>query len=143
MIASIETPLALFQNPVKVLRFDPAVLAHRTLVLVRKFSMPLLGILPHGKALWVIGSPMMEIGCIERIEGAERLGINDAVRLDLLLKDRPHRLGSGVGDDGGVTLPAPLQSPKTTTLPAAPRLRLPLRTPPKPLSSASPSPQSR
>jgi hypothetical protein len=28
-------------------------------------------------------------------------------------------------------------------LPAAPRLRLPLRTPPKPLSSASPSPQSQ
>ena len=85
---------------------------------------------------------MIEIGYIERIVGAERIGINDAVRLDLLLEDRPQRLGSGVGDDGGVKLPAPLSKPETTTLPAAPRPRLPLRTPPKSLSSVSTSPQS-
>jgi hypothetical protein len=54
----------------------------------------------------------MAIGYIERIVGAERIGINDAVRLDLLLKDRPQRLGSGVGDDGGVTFPAPLSKPE-------------------------------
>ena len=68
MTASIETPLALFQKPVKVLRFDPVVLAHLTL----------------GEALGVIDSPMMKIGHIERIVGAKRIGIHDAVRLNLL-----------------------------------------------------------
>ncbi len=55
---------------------------------------------------------MTEIGYIGRIVGAGRLGINDAVRLDLLLKDRPQRLGSGVGDDGGVNLSVPLSKPE-------------------------------
>ncbi len=55
---------------------------------------------------------MMQSGCIEHIEGAECIGINDAVGLGLLLKDRPQRLGSGVGDDGGITLPAPLSKPE-------------------------------
>ena len=86
---------------------------------------------------------MTEIGYIGRIVGAERLGINDAVRLDLLLKDRPQRLGSGVGDDGGITLPAPLSKPEDDHVaccaaaslalahtPEAPLIRLPLATEP-------------
>ena len=86
---------------------------------------------------------MTEIGYIGRIVGAGRLGINDAVRLDLLLKDRPQRLGSGVGDDGGITLPAPLSKPEDDHVaccaaaslalahtPEAPLIRLPLATEP-------------
>ena len=50
MTASIETPLALFQKPVKVLRFDPVVLAHLTLGLVPKILDAVDVILPHGEA---------------------------------------------------------------------------------------------
>ena len=58
---------------------------------------------------------MMESGYIKRIVGAvgaERIGINDAVRLDLLLNDRQQRLGSGVGDGGGINLTAPVLKPE-------------------------------
>ena len=51
MTASIETPLALFQKPVKVLWFDPAVLVHLTLGLVPKILDAVDGIPPHGEAL--------------------------------------------------------------------------------------------
>ncbi len=81
--------------------------------------------------LGVIDSHVAEIAHVESIVGLERIGIDDTVGLDLLLYDRQESSCSGVWNDGRVDLPPLLSRPKTATLPAAPRPRLPLRRPPK------------
>ena len=73
---------------------------------------------------------VVELGDVEDVIGGIRVGIDNRIRNDLLPDDGKERVFADVGDTVW-TVPPRLRMPKTGTLPAAPRPRLPLPTPPK------------
>ena len=87
-----------------------------------------------GEELGMVDSHVAEVAHVEGIVGLERIGIDDTVGLHLLLDNRENRRRAGVGDDGGVDLPAPLEqaedrdlaSGSTTTLALAPASKVAL-----------------
>lgn len=59
--------------------------------------------------LGVVDSHVAEVAHVESIVSLERISIDDTVGLNLLLYDRQESSRSGVGNDGSVDLPAPLE----------------------------------
>ena len=74
---------------------------------------------------------VMELGDVEDVIGGITIGIDNGIRNDLPPDDGKERVLADIGDHHGGDLAAALEMPKTGILPAAPRPRLPLRTPPK------------
>ena len=60
---------------------------------------------------------MVRLRDIERVVGVERVGVDDAVRLDLFLDDREQSLCSSVRDGRRIDLPATLQQPEKSDFP--------------------------
>ena len=78
------------------------------------------------KSLRVIAADVMELRDVQHIVTTEAVGVDDAVRLDLVLVDREKRCRLGVWNDHGMDLAAPLQEPEHWNLaacaPSAPAL---------------------
>ena len=131
MVASVEAPFALLEEPVEAFLFDAIEPTQMTLGLIPEVFNAVNVIAPVGEELGVVDAHVAEVANVESIVGLERIVIDDTVGLHF-----PSMIGRMVavlasGMTAVKTFPPLLGSPKTATLPAAPRPRLPLRLPPK------------
>ena len=104
MVAAVESPFTLFQEPVEMFWLDavkaaqmPFCLASKTLYLIDIITL-------FGKQPVMIDSVMLKTAYVQRIIRLESVCADDAVRLNLLLNDRHQRFCTGVRDYGRVNL---------------------------------------
>lgn len=107
MVASIEAPFALLQEPVKVLFPDPVKSTQMPLGLVPEVLDTVDVIVPVGEEFGMIDPVMVEARNVQGVVSAEGVGIDDAVRRDLLLDNRQKCPGPGIGNQGRIDLSTP------------------------------------
>lgn len=112
MIASIAAPFTFLEKPVKTLLFDAVKLAYMPLGLVPEMLDAVDVSLPICAQFRVINPHVMKVRDIERTICLECIQIDDAVRPDFFFDDRQQCLCSGVCDNRGIDLPAPLSQAK-------------------------------
>jgi len=108
MVASIKTPFALLEKPMKIVRFDAIESSQMSLGLVLKVFDPVDAISPLGEELGMIDAHVMKFRDVEYIVRLEGIGVNNAVQGDSLFNDRKQGFGSCVRYDSRKNLPAPL-----------------------------------
>ena len=86
---------------------------------------------PVGELLAVVDAHVAELGHVEHVVGLETVAIDHSIGLYARPDDGKRVFDPTFGMITAWTLPPRLSSPKTGTLPPAPRPRLPLRRPPK------------
>lgn len=109
MFTSIEAPLALLEEPVKVVGFDAVETSQMTLGLVPEVLDSVDVILPVGEQLGVVDAQVFKLRDIEHVVGAQRVGVDNRVWSHMLLDDGKQRGRLGVRNDGGIDLAFSLQ----------------------------------
>ena len=104
MVAAVESPFTLFQEPVEMFWLDAVKAAQMPFCLVQKIFYPVDMIPSFCKQPVMIDSVMMKAAYVQRIIRLESVCVDDAVRLNLLLNDRHQRFFAGVRDYGRVNL---------------------------------------
>ena len=95
MVAAVESPFTLFQEPVEMFWLDAVKAAQMPFCLVPKILYPIDMIPSFGKQPVMIDSVMMKTAYVQRIIRLESVCADDAVRLNLLLNDRHQRFLCG------------------------------------------------
>ena len=109
MVASVEAPFALLEEPVEAFLFDAIEPTQMTLGLIPEVFNAINVIAPVGEELGVVDAHVMEVAHVESVVGLERIGVYDTVGLYLLPDYRQQCRGAGVGDDGSEDFSAPLE----------------------------------
>ncbi len=102
MVATVESPFTLFQEPVEMFWLDAVKAAQMPFCLAPKILYLIDMIISFGKQPVMIESVMMKIAYVQRIIRLESVCVDDAVRLNLLLNDRHQCFCVGVRDYGRV-----------------------------------------
>ena len=107
MAAAVETPLALFQEPIKPVFLNTIEAAERPLGLVPTVldTVDVVSALAH-KHLAMVHTAMMELAHIQHIVGPETIRIDDAVRRHVFADEGDQRRGVGIRNDGRVHVAA-------------------------------------
>ena len=100
MVATVESPFTLFQEPVEMFWLDAVKAAQMPFCLVPKIIYPIDIIPSFSKQPVMIDSVMMKTAYVQRIIRLESVCVDDAVRLN----DRHQRFCAGVRDYGRVNL---------------------------------------
>ena len=109
MPATVETPVALFQEPVKAVRGDAVEAAQMLLGLVPIVFNPVDVMAAFAdKHIAVVDTPVVKHRNIQHIVHLNTVCIDEAVRPDLLTDNRDQRRSLSVWDDGRVHLAAAL-----------------------------------
>ena len=109
MAVTVETPVTLFQKPVKAVLGDAVEAAQVPLGLTPKVFNPvdvLTAFIDEHVA--VVDSSVVKLRNIQHIIHVKTVGIDDAVRHDLLSDNRDQQRRLRVRDNGGVYLAATL-----------------------------------
>ncbi len=112
MVASIEAPFALLEEPVKAFFFDAIESTQMTLGLIPEVFNAINVVALVGEELGVVDPHVAEVANVESIVGLERIGIDDTVGLDLLLDYGQQCRSARVGNDRCIDLPAPFEQAK-------------------------------
>ena len=107
MIASIEAPFTLFEEPVKVVLFNTIEFSHVSLRLVPEILDAVDVVLFIGKQFGVIDPMMSKVTDIQRVVRSERVGVNNAIGLNLFLDNGQNRLRLCIRNDSGIDLATP------------------------------------
>ena len=86
MTFSIEAPLTLLQEPVKVVRFDAVVASQRTLGLVPEVLDSVDVISLVRQQLRVVDAEVVELAHVQRVVASQRVGGHDAVGPNFFLR---------------------------------------------------------
>ena len=116
MVASVEAPFALLEEPVEALFFDAIESTQMTLGLIPEVFNAINVVSLVGEELGVVDSHVAEVANVESIVGLERIVIDDTVGLHFPLYDRQDGRGAGIGYDGREDLSAPLRQPENRHL---------------------------
>ena len=104
MVAAVEPPFTLFQEPVEMFWLDAVKAAQMPFCLAPKILYLIDIITSFDKQPVMIDSVMLKTAYVQRIIRLESVCADDAVRLNLLLNDRHQRFCAGVRDYGRVNL---------------------------------------
>ena len=112
MVASVEAPFALLEEPVEAFLFDAIEPTQMTLGLIPEVFNAINVIAPVGEELGVVDAHVMEVAHVESVAGLERIVIDDTVGLHF-----PSMMGNIVavlasGMIAVKTFPPLLSSPK-------------------------------
>ena len=104
MVAIVESPFTLFQEPVEMFWLDAVKAAQIPFCLVPKILYLIDMIHLFCKQPVMIDSVMMKTAYVQRIIHLKSVCVDDAVRLNLFLNDRHQRFCADVRDYGRVNL---------------------------------------
>jgi hypothetical protein len=109
MVASIEAPFALLEEPIEAFLFDAIESSQMTLGLIPKVFNAVNVISLVGEELGVVDAHVMKVAHVKSVVCLECIGIDDTVGLDLLLDDRQQCRSAGVRNNSREDLSAPLE----------------------------------
>ena len=109
MTVSVETPFALLEEPVEILRLDSVESTKVSLGLVPEIFNAIDVVPSVGEALGVIDPHVPEGRDVESVVGLEGVREDDAVGSNLFFDDRQESFRFRIGDHDGKNLPAPLE----------------------------------
>lgn len=107
MIASIKAPLALFEEPVKVVLLNAIEFSHMSLRLVPEIFDTVNVVLFIREQLGMIDPMMPEVTHVQRVVRPEIICVNNTVGLNLFLNNGQDRFCLRIGNDRGVHLATP------------------------------------
>ena len=132
MVASVEVPFALLEEPIEAILFDSIESTQMTFSLIPEVFNAIDVVALIGEELGVVDAHVMEVAYVESVVRLERIGIDDTVGLDLLLYDREQSRGARVWNNGREHLSSTFEQAEDGHLACGSSTSLaPLRLPPK------------